>query len=360
LNGLTEGAATRLPDLKENGMKSIRIALAASLLFMAAASLAAAESGVAVIGKQTISQAELDQAVGTRLMRLRTEEYNIRKTALDDLIAERLLAAEAAKRKITVEELLKTEVGGKIETPTAAEVEPFYEGTKERFGGSKEEAVAQIIEGMKRQRIAARTAELVKSLRDAAGVKVLLEPPRAKVEAAGPTRGNDSAPVTIVEFSDFECPFCSRANATMKKIEQKYGDNVKFVFVDYPLPIHRTAPRAAAASRCAADQGKFWELHDRFFSRNGGPVQDADIRKYATEAGVDLAQFNTCLDSGKYADTWKEGQAAGTKVGVQSTPTFFVNGRMVVGAAPLESFTSVIDEELARSKKPAAAAAAGR
>ncbi|HEV7922462.1 MAG TPA: thioredoxin domain-containing protein [Thermoanaerobaculia bacterium] len=341
-------------------MKPIRITLAASLLLIAAASLFAADKGVAIIGKQTLSQAELDQAVGTRLMRLRTEEYNIRKTALDDLIAERLLATEAARRNITVEELLKTEVGGKIEVPTAAEVEPFYDGTKERFGGSKEEAIAQIIEGMKRQRIAARTAEFVKSLREAAGVKVLLAPPRAKVDAAGPTRGSEVAPVTIVEFSDFECPFCSRANATMKKIEQKYGENVKFVFLDYPLPIHRTAPRAAAAARCAADQGKFWEMHDRFFSKNGGPVQDADIRKYATESGVDMTRFSTCLDSGKYADTWKEGQAAGSKVGVQSTPTFFVNGRMVVGAAPLESFTSVIDEELARTKKTAAAAATGR
>jgi protein-disulfide isomerase len=330
-------------------MRSTRILAAALLLFvLALPALAAPNDGVAVVGKQSITQEELDRAVGSRLMRLRTEEYTIKKTALDDLIAERLLAAEAAKRGITVEELLKTEVGGRISVPTAAEVEPFYEGTKERFGGSKEEAVAQIIEGMRRQRIAARTAEYVKSLRQAAGVKILLEPPRAKIDLAGPAKGNANAPVTIVEFSDFECPFCSRAHQTMQKVEDKYGENVRFVFLDYPLAIHRTAPRAAAAARCAADQDKFWELHDRFFSKSGGPVQDADIRKYATEAGVDMAQFNTCLDSGKYAETWREGQAAGAKIGVQSTPTFFVNGRMVVGAAPLESFSSVIDDELAR------------
>ncbi|HKO54643.1 MAG TPA: SurA N-terminal domain-containing protein, partial [Thermoanaerobaculia bacterium] len=130
--------------------------LAAALLLLAAPALLAASDSVAVIGKQTVTQAELDQAVGSRMMRIRTEEYNIRKTALDDLIAERLLAAEAARRHITVEELLKTEVGGKITVPTAAEVEPFYEGTKERFGGSKEEAVQQIIDGMRRQRIATR------------------------------------------------------------------------------------------------------------------------------------------------------------------------------------------------------------
>ncbi|HEV7922460.1 MAG TPA: thioredoxin domain-containing protein [Thermoanaerobaculia bacterium] len=339
-------------------MRSTRILAAALLLALAAPALPAPNDGVATIGKQSITQEELDRAVGSRLMRLRTEEYSIKKTALDDLIAERLLAAEAAKRGITVEELLKTEVGGRISVPTREEVEPFYEGTKERFGGSKEEAIAQIIEGMKRQRIATRTAEYVKSLREAAGVKILLEPPRAKIDLAGPTRGNAKAPVTIVEFSDFECPFCSRAHQTMQKIEDKYGENVKFVFLDYPLAIHRTAPRAAAAARCAADQDKFWEMHDRFFSKSGGPVQDADIRKYATESGVDMAKFNTCLDSGKYADSWKEGQAAGAKLGVQSTPTFFVNGRMVVGAAPLESFASVIDEELARARPAGSAQAA--
>jgi protein-disulfide isomerase len=332
--------------------------LAALLLALAAPAPAGPNDGVAVVGKQTISQADLDQAVGSRLLRLRTEEYTIRKAALDDLIAERLLAAEAAKRGITTEELLKTEVGGKISVPTPAEVERFYEGTKERFGGSKEEAIAQIIEGMRRQRIATRTAEYVKSLREAAGVKILLEPPRAKIDLAGPTKGNPNAPVTIIEFSDFECPFCSRAHQTMQKIEDKYGDDVKFVFLDYPLAIHRTAPRAAAAARCAADQDKFWEMHDRFFSKNGGPVQDADIRKYAAESGVDMAKFNACLDSGKYAEAWREGQAAGSKVGVQSTPTFFVNGRMVVGAAPLDSFSNVIEEELARARRAPVAQAA--
>jgi protein-disulfide isomerase len=318
-----------------------------------ASSVLAADKGVAVIGTQTISQTELDQAVGNRLMRMRTEEYSARRSALDDLIAERLLQAEADKRHITVEELLKAEVGGRIETPTAAEVEPFYEGTKERFGGmSKEDAIAQILGGMTQQRITARTNEYVKSLREAAGVKILLEPPRVAVQATGPSRGGANAPVTIYEFSDFECPFCSRANVTIKKLEEKYGDRLKFVFVDYPLASHRTAPRASEAAHCANEQGKFWELHDRFFSKNGGPVQDADIRKYASESGLELPKFSACMESGRYAQTWKTGQAAGTKAGVGSTPTFFVNGRMVVGAAPIEQFTKIIDDELSRAGLP--------
>lgn len=320
------------------------------LLLLVASPLAAAEKGVAAIGNQTISQAEIDQAIGSKLMRIRTEEYNLRISALDDLIAEKLLQTEADKRHITVEALLKSEVGGKIQMPAAAEVEPFYEGTKERFGGmSKDEAITHILNGMTQQRIAARTAEYVKSLREAAGVKVFLEPPRATVLASGPVRGGANAPVTIYEFSDFECPYCSRASATVKKLEEKYGQRVKLVFVDYPLGSHRTAPRAAEAGHCADEQGKFWELHDRFFAGNHGPVQDADIRKYAGELGLDQAKFGACLDSGKYTQTWKAGQTAGNKVGVVSTPTFFINGRMIVGAAPMEQFTKIIDDELVRA-----------
>jgi protein-disulfide isomerase len=345
-------------------MKRTRsIVVAALFLVLAVPALMAGDQRVAVIGNQTISQTELDQAVGNRLMRMRTEEYNARKSTLDDMIAERLLKTEADKRHITVEKLLETEIGGSIQVPTAAEVEPFYEGTKERFGAvSKEEAIAQIVEGMRRQRISTRTAEYVQSLREAAGVKVFLEPPRITVEASGPSRGGANAPVTIYEFSDFECPFCSRGSATVRKIEEKYGDQVKIVFVDYPLASHRTAPRAAEAGHCANEQGKFWELHDRFFSKNGGPVQDADIKKYATEAGLDLPKFEACLVSGKFAETWKTGQAAGTKAGVGSTPTFFVNGRMVVGAAPLEQFSRIIDDELARAgaNKPPPVTAASR
>jgi protein-disulfide isomerase len=332
-----------------------------ALLLLITPAAIAADKGVAVIGNETISQTELDAAVGNKLMRMRTEEYNARKSALDDLIAERLLKIEADKRHITVEKLLETEVGGRIEVPTAEEVEPFYEGTKERYASStKEDAIAQIIDGMRRQRIATRTKEYVKELRTAAGVKVYLEPPRSTVQATGHTRGGENAPVTIYEFSDFECQFCGRASGTVKKLEQQYGDQVKIVFVDYPLAMHRTAPRAAEAGHCAAEQSKFWELHDRFFSRNGGPFPDSDIRKYATEAGVDMEQFDACMKSGKHAETWKAGQAAGTKVGVGSTPTFFVNGRMVVGAAPLEQFTSIIDDELARVKQTKSSAVAAR
>ena len=134
----------------------------------------------------------------------------------------------------------------------------------------------------------------------------------------------------------------------MEKLQEKYGDKVRVVFRDYPLVSHRTAPRAAEAAHCADEQAMFWEMHDRLFSKTG-PVAEADIRKYASDIGLDLPKFSACLDSGKHTQTWKDAQADGAKAGVGSTPTFFVNGRMVVGAAPSEAFAAVIDEELERA-----------
>ena len=128
------------------------------------------------------------------------------------------------------------------------------------------------------------------------------------------------------------------------------------MFRDYPLALHRTAKRAAEASHCADEQGKFWEMHDRLFSK-GGPISDADIFRFAGQAGVDRNKFDQCLTSGKYKDAWKASQEEGARVGVTSTPSFFINGRMLVGAANYEVLSRIIDDELA-SAPPARTAQA--
>jgi protein-disulfide isomerase len=151
-----------------------------------------------------------------------------------------------------------------------------------------------------------------------------------------------------VEFSDFECSFCSRATSTIKRVENTYGDKVRVVFRDYPLPIHRGATRAAEAAQCAGDQGKFWEMHDRLFSK-GGAIAETDLRKFAGEAGVDGALFEQCSPRASTTATWKASQEAASRLGIASTPTFFVNGRMISGAMPYEIFAKVINEELDRT-----------
>lgn len=300
----------------------------------------------AAVGEVVISEDDLNRAVGNKLMKLRTEEYNLRRSVLETLIEERLLAAEAARRGMTPDALVKSEIESRVTTQTAAEIEPFYEASKQRFGAmSPEEAMDQIAANMRARSVEKRRAEFVASLRNAARVKVLLKPPRTVVDATGPSRGAPNAPVTIVEFSDFECQFCGRSVATLKKVEQAYGDKVRVVYRDFPLESHRGAIRAAEAAHCAADQEKFWPMHDKLYSKQG--VTEADIRRYATDLGLDAEKFGTCLQSGKFTANWKASQAEGVRAGVVSTPTFFINGRMVAGAAPFDHFARIIEEELA-------------
>jgi protein-disulfide isomerase len=328
-----------------------------AVLMIGALSLSAAEAvkPAATIGNTAISLSELDTAIGARLNRIRNDEYNIRRNVLEDLIATKLIDAEAARRHVTSEELFKTEIEAKITPPVLAEIEPFYDGVADKYPGlTKEQALAEIADGMRRQRIATRRAQFIKELRAAAGVKVNLEPPRVAVKAEGPVRGSANAPVTIVEFSDFECPFCGHAAETLQQVEKKYGDNVRVVFRDYPLFSHRTAKRASEAAHCADEQGKFWEMHDRLFSK-GGPLSDGDLYRFASQAGTDRQKFDACLTSGKYKEAWKPSQEEGNRVGVNSTPSFFINGRLIVGAAGLDTFSKIIDEELAAAAPPRAA-----
>jgi protein-disulfide isomerase len=301
---------------------------------------------VATLGTRRITEDDLTRAIGNRLMRILTEEYNVRRAVLDELITEELLSKEAKRRGTTVDELLKLEIDSKVTVPDRSELKPFYDGTKEHFGSATEsEALQQIAAGMQRHRIAQRKSDFVRSLRAAAHVSVLIQPPRAEVGTNGPARGPSSALVTIVEFSDFECPFCGRVETTMRQIEHTYGDRVRIVFRDFPLASHRGAPRAAEAAHCADEQDKFWEMHEQLFSR-AGALSDIDLHKYANVIGLDAQKFDACLQSGKYSAAWKASQSEGLRIGVASTPTFFVNGRMIAGAAPFEMFASVINEEL--------------
>jgi protein-disulfide isomerase len=164
--------------------------------------------------------------------------------------------------------------------------------------------------------------------------------------SSAPIKGSDSAQVTIVEFSDFQCPFCSRVNPTLKQVEDKYGDKVRVVFRNFPLlQIHPNAAKAAEAASCAADQGKFWEMHDKLFA-NQQKLAVEDLKVHATDLGLKADVFNQCLDSGQKEAEWKKDMNEGTSYGLTGTPAFFINGRLISGAQPLEAFTAIIDEEL--------------
>ena len=173
------------------------------------------------------------------------------------------------------------------------------------------------------------------------------EPGRVEVSADDdPSIGPDDAPVQIIEFSDFQCPYCARAVPTIKQVIDEYGDQVRVVFRDFPLNFHANAQKAAEAGECADDQGMFWEMHDRMFEDQGA-LDPASLKTLAGDLGMDTDEFSSCLDSGKYADEVQQDFLDGQKAGVTGTPAFYVNGIKLSGAKPFSAFKQVIDQELA-------------
>jgi protein-disulfide isomerase len=173
-------------------------------------------------------------------------------------------------------------------------------------------------------------------------------PKQPSVNREDPFKGSPDAPVTIVEFSDFQCPYCARFyKNTLPQIEEKYikTGKVKLIYKDFPLSFHQYAQKAAEAAECADEQGKFWEYHDKLFE-NQSQLDVASLKRYAAELGLDTQAFNECLDSGKMAAEVQQDFNEGKAKGVSGTPTFFINGQKLVGAQPFEAFERIIEEKL--------------
>ncbi len=310
------------------------------------------------VGSRTITTKELDdrwraddpasQADATQKL------YDGRRAALDAIIADMLLTEAAKKTSMTAEAFEIDELGKRVKPVTDAEVVSFFQANVNQMQGRPLEVMAPAISRYltEQRRVEARQA-LISELRKAGpDVRVLIDAPRRDVEidSSDPSLGRASAPVTLIEFSDFQCPFCQRVAPTIKKIRDTYGDKVRIVWKDFPLTqIHPQAFKAGEAAHCAGDQGKYWEYHDRLFA-NQGQLQPEELKQHAAALGLDAAAFNACLDSSKYGERVRDGVAQGTRLGVNSTPTIYINGRVLSGAQPYEAFVSVIDEELARGK----------
>src|SRR3989338_3148523 len=165
-----------------------------------------------------------------------------------------------------------------------------------------------------------------------------------------PSKGPKNAKITIIEFSDFQCPYCKKAEPVIKQVLETYGDDVRFVYRDFPLSFHQNAQKAAEAAECADEQGKFWEYHDIIFE-NQDALDVSNLKIYAANLKLDTAKFNDCMDSEKYVEEVKKDFEDGQKAGVSGTPAFFINGRLLSGAQPFEDFKAVIDEELGEGSK---------
>jgi protein-disulfide isomerase len=307
----------------------------------------------ATVGDVRISALDLEEKVGGRLMGLRSQEYEVKRQALEEMIGDVLLRKEAESRGVPFEQLVEDEIEAKATPVTDEDVTKTWESAKRRFPGKTQADFDGEIRGrLRTQRLQARRNDVVKELRAKSSVRVILEPPRLPIRTAGgPEKGGKGAPVTIVEYSDFQCPYCGRVTPSLKRVSDRYGDSVRMVFRDFPLPIHQQAPKASEAAACADEQGKFWEMHDRLFA-NQSRLQVADLKQHAADVGLDAAKFDECLDSGRRAADVKRSAEEARRYGVSSTPSFFINGRLLTGAQPYESFARIIDEELTRAGVP--------
>lgn len=310
---------------------------------------------VAEVAGRTITLRELDErwqaldpAERARVTQLL---YQNRRNVLEQMIGDVLIEQAATKAGLSVADYLEREAGRRTAPVTDGDIAQFYEENKDRAQGRTldelREPIRAFLQDQRRQQARAR---LVGELMDeSGGARILLDPPRqaVTVNPDDPVRGPADAPITIIEYSDYQCPFCARVTPTLAELRKTYGDKVRIVFKDFPLPNHPEAPKAAEAAHCAGDQGKYWEMHDRLFA-NQRALQVPALKQHAASLGLDMEAFSQCLDSGKHAARVEADLREGEALGVNSTPTLFINGRPVMGAQPLAYFKAVIDEELAR------------
>jgi len=331
---------------------------------LALTTIGAAQSGsktTAVVNGEIITEEQVTQAAGADLQKLEThrpqaeatyaqEKLQIMHKALDSIVEDKLFAAEAAKQKITKEELIQNEIESNIEVPSDEEVAAFYETNRDRIPLPREQALPQVRQYLIEQSRRQFREPLIRRLKREYGVKSYLDPLRTEVATAGyPSRGAERAPVTIVEFSDFECPFCGGLFPTLKAVERNYSGKVRIVYRQFPLTnVHPHAQKAAEASLCASEQQRFWEFHDSLFGNQQELTVDA-LKRRAVELKLNTASFNACLDSGKQAGAVKKDVEEGSKAGVTGTPALFINGRLLSGNQPYAEIRDLIEDELQRS-----------
>ena len=306
-----------------------------------------AQAVVARIDGQAVTQKEVDARAESTLQRLKDEEYEARRSALDEIVVERLMDAQAKAQGVSRDELLKREVEGKVVPPTPAEIKDLYDRNKDRVGGrSLAELTPEIERSIRQTRSAERAQAYLDELRSKATVAVTLPQPRNDVPIPADARamGPDKAPVTIVEFSDYLCPYCQKAQTVVDEVLKRNQGKVRFVHRDFLLGRPRSMAVARAA-QCAADQGKFWDYRRNLLEAPGDWTDDDLLRRTAS-LGLDRAALQTCLASDRHDKAILESSQDGTKLGVQSTPTFFINGRRMRGARDAAQFQEIIDSEL--------------
>ncbi|MFH1873757.1 MAG: thioredoxin domain-containing protein [Pseudomonadota bacterium] len=301
---------------------------------------------VATINGQPILMTELDSSINSQLQRLDSQRYQVRKQGLDELIEEKIIENAAKSKGQKPEEFLQQEAFAQIKKPSEEEIKAIYEARKGKSGIKFDEVKDQISTYLEQSQKAKARQDLIAKLSTDTKIDILLDPPRVEINLDNaPGMGPKDAKITLVEFSDYQCPFCKRVRETIWQLMDEYKDQVRYYFLDFPLSFHKQAQKAHEASRCAGDQDKYFEYNKKIFN-NQGNIAVTDLKNYAKELNLNLDKFNKCLDSGKYAQVVQDSVEEGIRVGVTGTPAFFINGIQLTGAQPITAFKDVIESEL--------------
>jgi protein-disulfide isomerase len=292
-----------------------------------------------------LTLADYERKHPTGLFHARNVFYEAHRKAAEQFVDEYLLEREAKKEGLTVDQLVEKHINSAAgKEPSDEALRVYYEGvdTQEPF----EKVKPQIIQAIKERRIAKARAEYLKELRSQAKISIRVGPPRADVDLANtPVRGPQDAPITLVEFADYECPYCQQIQPVLDRLEQEYKGKIRFAYKDIPLPMHANAEKSAEASHCAGVQGKYWQYHDMLFQTK--QLELPQLKEHARTLKLDAAAFDKCLDNGDQAARIKPNITEGQNLGIQGTPSFFINGRSIGGGQSYEDFKRIVDEELA-------------
>ena len=353
--------ASHWNDRRGGVLLSLAVLVSAGGMQASMAAQAAKDRVLARVNGVAVTQDEVRRAAGSELKKLRLTrlQYEAKhkqkvhdavESNLNRLVGLKLVEQEAERRSLPVQELLRQEVSAGLKEPTDQEVANFYQSNRKKPKKSLEEMSGEIRRYLSRQRYQKRYQAFVDRLKAASQVESFLEPNRVEIRTlSSPALGPVDAPVTLVEFSDFQCPYCARLAPVVKRIAGEYPGQVRVVFRQFPLrSIHAHAQKAAEASLCAFDQGRFWEMHDALFAdiKKLGPK---DLTARAGELNLDLEAFNQCLESGKYAAAVQQDLEDGMAAGVSGTPAIYINGRVLKGSKLYDGIKKVIEEELQRA-----------
>ena len=308
---------------------------------------------LATVNGKNITSGDIEDGLVPLISQVREQVYLLRKNDIDLKINDTLLNAEAQKRGVTARALLDSEITSKVPVVTEAQALDFYNKNKERIGGGDFPTLKyEIIEFMQADEQRKLESAFVSRLRNGASVQTFITPPEPPVYKIAtddqPTKGNPNATVTLVEFTDYQCPSCAKTQPVLEQLITEYGDRVKFVVRDFPLQMHADAMKAAEAAEAAREQGKYWDFTAILF-RNQSKLGVEMLKQYAGVLGLDRAKFDTALDTGKFADKIQRDLLDGQSAGVTGTPTIFINGRRV-NDVTYEALKAALDAALTTAK----------